>query len=38
VASVIGSLKDASAIAVALEFGGKDRNFTGEHFWARGYG
>jgi len=36
VSSVIGFLKGKSAIAVArLE--GKERNFTGEHFWARGY-
>ena len=37
VASVIGFLKGKSAIAVARQFGGKDRNFTGEHLWARGY-
>ncbi len=37
VASVIGFLKGKSAIAVAREFGGKDRNFTGEHLSARGY-
>src|SRR5512136_3442405 len=37
VASVIGFLKGKSAIAVAREFGGKDRNYTGEHLWARGY-
>ena len=37
VASGIGFLKGKSAIAVAREFGGKDRNFTGEHLWARGY-
>ncbi len=37
VASVIGFLKGKSAIAVAGEFGGKERNFTGEHLWARGY-
>ena len=37
VASVIGFIKGKSAIAVAREFGGKDRNFTGEHLWARGY-
>jgi putative transposase len=35
VASVIGFLKGKSAIA--RQFGGKQRNFTGEHFWARGY-
>ena len=37
VASVIGFLKGKSAIAVARQLCGKDRNFTGEHLWARGY-
>jgi putative transposase len=37
VASVIGFLKGKSAIAIAREFGGRERNFNGEHFWARGY-
>jgi putative transposase len=37
VASVIGFIKGKSAIAIARQFGGKQRNFTGEHFWARGY-
>jgi putative transposase len=37
VAQVIGFLKGKSAIALARQFGGKERNFTGEHFWARGY-
>jgi putative transposase len=37
VAHVIGVLKGKSAIAIARQFGGKARNFTGEHFWARGY-
>jgi REP-associated tyrosine transposase len=36
VASVIGFLKGKSAIAIA-RLHGKERNFTGEHFWARGY-
>jgi len=36
VASVIGFLKGKSAIAIA-RLQGKERNFTGEHFWARGY-
>ena len=35
VASVIGFLKGKSAIAVA-RLCGKERNFAGEHFWARG--
>ena len=37
VASIVGFLKGKSAIAIAREFTGKERNFTGEHFWARGY-
>ena len=37
VAQVIGFLKGKSAIAIARQFAGKERNFTGEHFWARGY-
>jgi putative transposase len=36
VAAVIGFLKGKSAIAVARRCG-KERNFAGEHFWARGY-
>jgi len=36
VAFVIGFLKGKSAIDVA-RLCGKERNFTGEHFWARGY-
>ena len=36
VASVIGFLKGKSAIAIA-RMCGKERNFSGEHFWARGY-
>lgn len=37
VASIIGFLKGKCAIAIARRFSGKERNFTGEHFWARGY-
>ena len=37
VASVIGFLKGKSAIAIARQFRGKQRNFSGEGFWARGY-
>ena len=37
VASVIGFLKGKSAIAIARQFKGKQRNFSGESFWARGY-
>ena len=36
VASVMGFLKGKSALAVA-RLNGKERNFTGEHLWARGY-
>ena len=36
VASVIGFLKGKSAIAIA-RLSGKERNFSGEHFWAHGY-
>lgn len=37
VAEVIGYVKGKSAIAVARQFGGRQRNFNGERFWARGY-
>lgn len=37
VSSVIGFLKGKSAIAIARRFKGKQRNFEGENFWARGY-
>ena len=37
VGSLIGFLKGKSAVAIARQFGGKGKNFTGEHFWARGY-
>ena len=30
-------LKGKSAISVASQFGGRGKNFAGEHFWARGY-
>lgn len=36
VSAVIGFLKGKSAIAVA-RLQGKERNFSGEHLWARGY-
>jgi putative transposase len=34
---VVGYLKGKSAIPIARTAGGRQRNFTGEHFWARGY-
>lgn len=37
VSSVIGFIKGKSAIAIARQFRGKQQNFAGEHFWARGY-
>lgn len=37
VAEVIGYLKGKSAIAVARQFSGRQRNFNGEKLWARGY-
>jgi putative transposase len=37
VAQVIGFIKGKSAIYIARTAGGRQRNFTGEHFWARGY-
>lgn len=37
VSSIIGFMKGKSAIAIARQFCGKERNFTGASFWARGY-
>ena len=37
VAQVVGYLKGKSAIHIARTYGGRKRNFTGQHFWARGY-
>ena len=37
VASIIGFLKGKSAIAMARQFKGKQRHFSDESFWARGY-
>ena len=37
IAEVVGYIKGKSAIAVARQFGGRQRNFNGERFWARGY-
>jgi putative transposase len=37
VAEVVGYIKGKSAIAVARQFGGRQRNFNGEKLWARGY-
>lgn len=37
VSNVVGYLKGKSAISIAKNFRGKQRNFNGESFWARGY-
>jgi len=37
VSKVVGYIKGKSAIAITRRFGGRERNFTGEVFWARGY-
>ena len=37
VANVVGYIKGKSAIHIARRFRGMERNYTGEHFWARGY-
>lgn len=36
VANTVGFLKGKSAIRTCQEYLGKNRNFTGFHFWARG--
>ena len=37
VAQVVGYLKGKSAIHIARTYGGRQQNFVGESFWARGY-
>jgi putative transposase len=37
VAAVVGYRKGKAALAVARQFGGRQRNFHGETLWARGY-
>ena len=37
IANAIGRLKGKSAIHIHREYLGRARNFTGLHFWARGY-
>jgi len=37
VANTIGFVKGKSAIQIHRKFLGRQRNFTGFHFWARGY-
>jgi len=37
VSNVVGYIKGKSAIQIARKFGDRQKNFAGEHFWARGY-
>ena len=37
VAQVVGFIKGKSAIHIARTFMGRRQNYTGHHFWARGY-
>jgi putative transposase len=37
VSQVIGYIKGKSAIYIARNYMGQRKNFTGQHFWARGY-
>ena len=37
VSQVVGYIKGKIAIQIARQFSGRRRNFTGQHFWARGY-
>jgi len=37
VSQVIGYIKGKSAIHIARRYSERKRNFTGQHFWARGY-
>ena len=37
VSQVVGYIKGKSAIHMARNYGEHQRNFTGQHFWARGY-
>ena len=37
VSNVVGFIKGKSAISIARQFKGRQRNYAGEEFWARGY-
>lgn len=37
VSQVVGFIKGKSAIHIARNYLGRSKNFTGQHFWARGY-
>ena len=37
VSQIVGFIKGKSAISIARTYFGRRKNFTGQHFWARGY-
>ena len=37
VSQVVGFIKGKSAIHIARQYLGRRKNFTGQHFWARGF-
>ena len=37
VSQVVGYIKGKSAIHITRTYGGRKKNFVGQHFWARGY-
>ncbi len=37
VSNVVGYLKGKSAVSIARNFKGRQKNFAGETFWVRGY-
>jgi len=37
VSNIVGFIKGKSEISIARTFKGKQRNFSGEAFWAKGY-
>jgi putative transposase len=37
VSNVVGFIKEKSAISIAGNFKGRQRNYAGEEFWSRGY-
>ena len=37
VSQVVGYIKGKSAVHIARRYSGRQRNYVGQHFWARGY-
>ena len=37
VSQVVGYIKGKSAVHIARRYSGRQRNYIGQHFWARGY-